>query len=185
MKTLLSTTRFAARVLRKSPGLVSVVVLSLVLGIGANTTLFSLFSAAILQEPTAFEPERLVNIEPGNGNQISYPNYRDLLESRTLPALAAYRMSRVALRVGTEPQNATAMVVTANFFDVLGARAARGRVFSAGEADPAREPRLAVISHGFWVRRLNGDPRVLGRDVELNGAAFTVVGVLPEDHRAV
>src|SRR5580692_5624509 len=112
---------YAARSLRRSPGLVLTVAISLGLGIGVNTTIFNLFNILVLAKPTAVEPERLVRIEPGNGNGISYPNYRDL---RNIPAFTAFEVTAGAtfnLRLGedasTVPERAYGLTVSDNYFE--------------------------------------------------------------------
>jgi putative ABC transport system permease protein len=175
--------RYALRMLRKNPGFTAVAVITLAFGIGVNTTLFSVFNSILLQQPTALRPERLVYIEPGNGNQLSYPNYLDLSENQAM--VAGYRMTGVILRSGEAIDKVSAMTVTGNFFEVLGARPVLGRTFTSDEAAPERTPALAVLAHNFWRRRLNGDPAAIGQTINLNGQVFTVVGVLPKDYRPI
>ena len=123
--------RYAVRTLRKTPGLVALVVLCLGLGIGVNTTLFSLFNSLLLKEPTAHEPERLVHIEPGNGDQISYLNYKDLGHLSGFADLAISRRTALNLSRGDTPQRVSALQVSGNFFALHGVNASRGRTFTA------------------------------------------------------
>ena len=173
--------RYALRMLRKNPGFTVVAILTLTFGIGVNMVLFSTFNAVLLQQPTASHPDRLVYIEPGNGNLLSYPNYLDLAEG--YPMVTGYRMTGVILRSGETIDKATAMTVTGNFFELLGVRLMLGRTFTAAEAAPERGPTLAVLTHNFWRQRLNSSPRAVGQTINLNGRIFTVIGVLPNDHR--
>src|SRR6478736_1411947 len=107
------------RILRTNPGVSLVATLSLGLGIGVNTTLYSVVQTAFLQPPTAAAPDRLVRIEPGNGNQIAYLNYRDILPGDTFEGFAGYAMTRFNLRSGNDVEKVTGMMITASFFDLL------------------------------------------------------------------
>ena len=175
--------RYALRTLRKTPGLVALVVLCLGVGIGVNTTLFSLFNSLLLKEPTAHEPERLVQIEPGNGDRISYLNYKDLGPLSGFADFAISRRTALNLSRGDTPQRVSALQVSGNFFELLGVRASRGRTFTALDI-PELVPRLAVLDPRFASRLFPGEDDVLGRILVLNGASFTIVGILPQDYRA-
>jgi len=175
--------RYAVRTLRKSPGHVAVVVLCLGLGIGVNTTIFGLFNAALLTPPTGPDPDRLVQIEPGNSDQISYPNYKDLGRPAGFEDLALSGRVTLNLRSGDSLQSLTGLQVAANYFELLGVSAWRGRTFSATEESPEQRPRVVVLDFGFSRRQFPDAGDVVGRILNLNGDAFTVVGVLSEDHR--
>jgi putative ABC transport system permease protein len=170
--------RYGARRLGRTPGVLIVLVLSLGLGIGANTTLFTLFNSTVLQGPTAREPRRLVQIEPGNGDQISYLNYRDLHGLGAFDDLAISSGATLNLRRGDRLEQLTGLQVSGNYFQLLGVDAALGRTFNAEESDPARRQQVLVLGHHFWAERLQADPRVVGLVVHINGEPFTVVGVL-------
>ncbi len=185
MNNLVADLRRAARVLRATPGLVLVSVLSLGLGIGANLTLFSFLRAAFFYQPEVTEPEQVVGVEPGNSNQYSYLNFRDLQESGIFESVAGFRRVQLNLRIVGEPERVPSLAVTADFFAALGIRAAIGRTFEAAEAAPERQPRLAVLSHAFWQQRFGGSPATIGQSVTLNGEPFDIIGVLPEGHRAI
>jgi predicted permease len=175
--------RYALATLRREPGVVAVLVACLGLGIGVNATVFGIFNAALLQGPTAIEPDRIVRVEPGNGDQISYANYRDL---RDTPGFAGFALSAGAtlnLRNGEALERLSALQVSANFFDLLGVHAFRGRTFSATESQPELRPRTVILDHGFWQRRFQGDDRIVGRALTLNGEPYTVIGVLAPGHR--
>jgi predicted permease len=174
--------RYALRTLRKTPGLVALVVLCLGLGIGVNTTLFSLFNTVLLKEPTARDPERLVHIEPGNGDQISYPNYKDLGLPAGFTGLAINARTALNLSSADTVQSLRALQVSPNYFELLGVRAATGRTFTTLEPPDARQ-RLAVLDHGFASRQFPGSEEIVGRVLILNGELFTVVGILPNDYR--
>lgn len=176
---------YAWRSLRRSPVLVLVATLSLGLGIGVNTTLFGALSAIFLRVPTMTDPAGVVGVEPGNSNQFSFLNYRDLRDSQIFADLVGSRLTVLNLRSGEQVQRVNGLAVTANFFDGLGVGAGLGRVFARDEASPERDPRLAVLSYACWQRRFGGDPAVLGQALNLNGQSFLVLGVLPEQYRPV
>jgi putative ABC transport system permease protein len=185
MNNVLSDLRRALRLLRTSPGLVLVSVLSLGLGLGVNLTLFTAIRAVFFREPTIADRERVVGVQPGNSNQFSYLNYRDLLDSGIFETVAGYRQVRLNLRTGDEAERVDGLAVTPNFFEAVRIPLALGRGFGAAEAAPEREPRLAVISNAFWRRRFNASPAIVGREMTLNGESFTVIGVLPERYHPV
>ena len=175
--------RYALAALRREPGVVAVLIACLGLGIGVNATVFGIFNAALLQGPTAIEPDRIVRIEPGNGDQVSYANYRDL---RGTPGFSDFAVSAGAtlhLQNGDAVEKLSTLQVSGNFFDLLGVHAFRGRTFSPAEAAPEQRPRLAVLDHAFWQRRFQGDERIIGRTLMLSGEPFTVIGVLAPGHR--
>jgi predicted permease len=170
--------RHAVRTLSRSPTLVIVATLSLGLGVGVNAALYSVFRTVFLQAPTAVAPERLVRIEPGNDNRISYPNFRDLAGGGTLDRTTAYATVGLNLRSGEATEEVVGLMVSPTFFDVVGLRPRLGRTFTS-DVDSV------VITDAFWRRRLTGRPDPIGASVVLNGHSFTVVGVLPEGHRAI
>jgi predicted permease len=176
---------YAWRSLRRSPVLVLVATLSLGLGIGVNTALLGALSAIFLRAPTMVDPAGVVGIEPGNSNQFSYLNYRDLQDSRIFADVVGSRTTMLNLRTGDNVERVNGLAVTANFFEGLGVGAGLGRVFTRAEARPERDPHLAVLSYACWQRRFAGDPAVLDREVNLNGQLFLVLGVLPEQYRPV
>ena len=173
------------RYLRRSPALVVVSVLSLGLGIGLNLTLYSGVMTIFRHEPTMARPAEIVGIEPGNGRQFSFDNYRDLRDSGTFADGVGFRVSAMNRRLDDGWERAGVLVVSDNFFDGLGIRAALGRTFTTAEAEAGRAPRLAVIDHAYWRARFAGDAGVLGRTMTLDGEVFSIVGVLPDGYRAV
>ncbi len=150
-------------------------VVSLALGVGANVTLFSVVREMVLDDVSARDPGRLSRVE---GVESSYARYRELRASGAFEDLAYYR--GFADRVWRH-QTVWRLATSANFFDVLGVRAFAGRLY--GQADEGRA--LAVASYGFWRRRLDGDPRTLGRTIEVDGQVYTLAGVLPPDYRSI
>jgi predicted permease len=173
------------RSLRRSPGLVTVSALSLGLGIGLNAMLFMGISTIYGHEPTMTEPKRVVAVEPGYANQFSYPDYQDLKGSGIFTDAVGFRTGGLNMGSAGRLTPVTFLVVTANYFEALGVRAQLGRMFSAAEAAPERNPRVVVVTAGFWRNRLRGDPAAIGQSIVLGGESFTVVGVLPDDYRAV
>jgi putative ABC transport system permease protein len=184
--------KYAVRSLRRRPGFVAVVVLTLALGIGATTAIFSVVNGVLLQ-PLPFEdPERLVRLEgmPTDGNTekvgtgSSYPDYVDIRAGTSaFEHLAAIRGWMVTLTVpGAEPQRIRTGLVSANFLQTLGVRPVLGRGFLPEDERPGAAP-VTVLADGLWRGRFGGDPSVLGRTVTLDGVPTTVVGVLPRHAR--
>lgn len=175
----------AYRGLRKAPGLLVIAVLSLGLGVGVNLTLFSWLSAMFFDQPTIARPHEVVGIEPGNSNQFSYLNYRDLKDSAIFERVFGHRRTELSLRTGEMTQRVPGLAVTGNFFEGLDVSAQFGRVFTDAEASPEREAQVVVASHGFWRRTLDSDSGAVGRVLNLNGRPYTLLGVLRPDYRAV
>ncbi|HEV3469203.1 MAG TPA: ABC transporter permease [Pyrinomonadaceae bacterium] len=188
MGTFLKDIRYGARVLAKSPGFTLVAVVSLALGIGANTAIFSLVNAALLRPLAGVEePARLVNLHrtspDGSGfHSFSYQDYLDYrAEPGVLRDLLAYTVDTYSLGEGEQSERVFGLMATGNFSSVLGVRAARGRFFTPEEdAAGGASSRVVVLGHSFWQRRFGADPSVVGREVTLNGQPFTVVGVAPQ-----
>ncbi|MGH2779885.1 MAG: ABC transporter permease [Thermoleophilaceae bacterium] len=184
METLLHDLRYALRSLRKSPGFTAVVVLTLALGIGANTAIFSLVNAVLLRPLPFPEPDRLVQVwetRPGEDDRRVAPaNFLDWrADSRVFEGLASYDVRTGNLLGGGEPERVTFATVSANFFQTLGVDVRRGRMFLSDESD-ASGTRTAILSHELWLRRFGGDPAVLGRTVKLDSQAFRIVGVMSD-----
>ena len=186
MDIFLKDIRFALRRLLKSPGFTLTAVASLALGIGANTAIFSLVNTALLRPLPAERPDRLVSLAVSGERDamlaFSYPTYRDYRDrNEVLSGLFATRLAPLSLsRGGGDNQRLWGYLVTGNYFDVLGVRAARGRTFTPEEDSAPLAHPVAVLSHNCWQHRFGGDPGVVGREVLLNGRAFRVVGVAPE-----
>jgi putative ABC transport system permease protein len=176
---------YAARSLRKTPGLVSVIVLTLALGIGVNTTAFNLLNLLVLAPPSAKEPGRLLRIEPGNSNLISYLNFRDLSGSSAFSGMALESATNLNWRNGEVVEPVRAMVLSANFFSISGTSAWLGRAFTPEEDAPERNPNVVLLSYEFWEHRFEGNRDVLGRTLNLNGRPFTVIGVMGRGYRIV
>jgi predicted permease len=177
--------RYALRQLARSPGFTAVAVLTLSIGIGANTAIFSVVNELLLRPPAhVSDPERIVSIWTSDFSgppygASSYPDYETFREQRDVMAdVAAYELVPGNLVELDETVRLTIEQVTPNYFDVLGVRAAHGRLLVSGEADDADT--VVVLGHALWRNRFDADPDVVGRTVRINAGTFTVVGVAPE-----
>jgi predicted permease len=180
----------AARLLRRDPLFALTAVLSLAIGIGANTTIFTVANAVLFRPPAGVAaPERLVDIgtrTPGGGfGNSSYPNYLDFRQrTTTLEGVYAYSLFPQAMSFGSGGTAGTERIfgtlVSGNYFSLLGAAPAAGRLFSGDEADQPGSNSVVVLSHRFWTRRFNRDPAIIGRTVAVNGRPLTVLGVAAE-----
>ena len=177
---LLHDLRYAVRMLRKQPGFAIAAVLTLALGIGANTAVFSLVNATLFQRLPVPDRERLVYVNRGPGGVFSYPQYETLRDhAPSFEALAGWGGITASLHAGESAELVSGFIVTGNFFDVLGIQAAQGRLLSrSDDQTPGAHP-VAVISYDFWQSRFAGQPDVIGREIRLNGHVFTIVGVTP------
>ncbi|HEY9284271.1 MAG TPA: ABC transporter permease [Pyrinomonadaceae bacterium] len=184
LETIVQDLRYAVRVLAKNPGFAAVAVLTLALGIGANSAIFSVVNAVLLRPLPYPDSERLVLINHNYRKldmkaAVSAPGYAYYREhARSFSAVAAVAGWNVNLTGDGEPERLQGMTVTPNLFPLLGAAAAHGRVLLEEEGQPGRN-RVVVLSDALWRRRFGGDPTVLGRAVTLNGNPYTVVGVMP------
>ena len=189
MDPLLGDLRYALRQMRRRPAFTVIAALSLAIGVGANTAIFSAINALLLRPvPGVADPERVVEV--GRSNQgrgfdtFAYPDYEDLRgEVTAFDRTAAFTLNMLSFSRGEEGERVTASHVSPAYFDVMGLSPALGRFFTPDEDLPGSVPRVAVLSHRFWTDRLGADPDVLGSTVRLNREAFEVVGVLPEAFR--
>jgi putative ABC transport system permease protein len=175
--------RYGARGLLRQPTFTLVAVLTLALGIGANTALFSVINAVFLNPLPFPEPERVVSLyetyEPGKTTAVSYPNLQDWREQNSvLEGMAAYVEGAFNLRVGDSPQRLQGLRVEANYFDVLGVGPQLGRTFLRGEDEAGRE-NVVVLSDALWRAGFGADPNIVDKAIPLNGKQYTVVGVMP------
>ena len=178
--------RYTLRSLARQPLLLLAATVSIAVAVGANTTIFNLASELLFSMPSARDPERLVRIRMSGNSHVSYRQWQALQESGALSGLAGYQIeTEVNWRGPDRSVSLIPLIVTANFFDVLGVPAAMGRGFTSREADAAHQPDVVVISHGFWRKRLGADPSALGRTLIFNGRPYTVLGVLPATFRAL
>jgi predicted permease len=184
VETLVQDIRYGLRMLRKNPGFTAVAVLTLALGIGANTAVFSVAEATLLRSWPVKAPEQLVKIiaqtRDGIDFTFSFADYRDLVQQSTsLEGIIAYSRHGPILQTETESQSILAEYVSANYFDVLGIRAALGRTFFLGSQEGAGEQPTVVISDTLWRRVFHGDPSLVGKPIVLSGRSYTVIGVTP------
>jgi putative ABC transport system permease protein len=181
--------RFGARQLRRSSGFTLVAVLTLALGIGANTAIFSVVNAVLLRQLPFPQPERLVTIAESDPNSVNnvtvdFNTTRDLSErSKLLQSMSLSRTGGGALLESGEPERLSGRRVSYDFFDTLGIKMALGRSFRPEEDRPDNH-HFAILSHELWVRRFGSDPAVIGRVIHLTESPFTVVGVLPAGFHA-
>jgi len=190
LDTLAQDVRYAVRLLRRYPLFALTAVLSLAVGIGANTVVFTIGKSLLRFSPAAVtEPDRVVDIGrsldglPIGFNPGSYPDYVDIRQrSKTLEHVYARTLfpRHMTLAVSGSAEKVVAEVVTTNYFATLGTRPAIGRLFNPDESDRPGGSPIIVLSHRFWTRRLNADPAIVGRVVRLNRFPMTVVGVAPQ-----
>ena len=186
MGNLWQDIRYGGRMLWKSPGFTAIAVLSLALGIGANTSIFSFVNAVLLRALPVAEPAQLVYVFSSNRNTpynvASYPDYVDYRDkNEVFSALTAYASITLSLNSNDQADQISGQIVTGNYFDTLGVRAQVGRTFLPEEdTTPGGHP-VAVISYGLWQSRFAGDPQITGRQLLLNGQSFTIVGVAPAE----
>ena len=186
LEDLVADLRYTLRGLRKSPGFTAVAILSLALGIGANTAIFSLVNAMLVRELPFESPEELVNVyrdrAQGSFDPMSYPDFLAVQEGtrELFEELGGYQYALVQHEAGSGQETVVAEMVTGNYFSLLGVRAAIGRpILPEDHVDPGGHP-VVMLSHRYWVEAFGGDPGVLGRSIRLSGRDYTIVGVGPE-----
>ena len=175
--------RYAARLLRRTPGFTAVALVTLALGIGANTAIFSVVNAVLLRPLPYASPERLVMIgdrgPDGAAGNVGYTTFLDWRDrSHAFEEMALIRSWSPTLIADGSPERIGGMRVSANFFHTLGVRPAIGRDFRADEDTP-NGWRVVMLSDGLWRRRFNGDPSAIGRVISMNDLQFTIIGVMP------
>jgi putative ABC transport system permease protein len=191
--------RYALRQLRKSPGFTVLAVITLALGIGANTAIYTLLDQALLRHLPVKEPNRLVVLRFSGGDDtgstqargdsnlvFSYPMYRDLRDHNSVfSGLTATSWAQVGLQWHNQPDLADAELVSGNYFDVLGLQPALGRLFVASDDLVADGSPVTVLSFIYWQRRFGSDPKALNQSISINGHPFTIVGVAPPGFHSV
>ena len=185
MESFIQDLRFGARMLMKQPGFTLIAVLTLALGIGANTAIFSLIDAVLLKQLPVKDPGQLVALANTTSAgetraNFSYPLFQDLRErNQVLSGILAYSGVALNLSGNGQTERVAGQLVSGNFFSVLGVQPLLGRVFSDGDdKSPGAHP-VTILSHSYWRRRFAGNPSVVGETVRLNGYPFTVIGVAP------
>jgi predicted permease len=183
METLLLDLRYGIRMLMKSPGFTAVAVITLALGIGANTALFSVINGVLLSPLPFAQPEQLVTVHENKpnfeGGSVSYPNFRDWQkDNHTFSSLAVARPYAFSLTGIGEAEQVTGEFISSDFFPVLGVNPVIGRTFAEDE-EPVGAGPVALISEGLWQRKFSSAPDVLGKPITLDGRGYTIVGVIP------
>jgi predicted permease len=175
--------KYGLRSMRRAPGFTVVAVLTLGLGIGANTAIFSLVNAILLRQLPFKNPEQLVAVDSKRTDPGKHPftipdfiDYRD--QNQTLEQIAAFANWSASLTGSGEAERVQGMRISANAFQLLGVEAVVGRVLVPEDDTPGRQ-NVLVLSHGLWQRRFGADPRLVGQTLSLNGHSYTIVGVLP------
>jgi putative ABC transport system permease protein len=192
MEDLLMDVRFGVRMLRKNPGFTAVAVVTLALGVAANSTIFSTVNGWMLRPPRIKDPGRVVAIlttDPAKGrygwdqNPVAAPDFVAWREqSHSFEGMVASELKSFALTGEGEPERLGGMRVSADYFQVLGVDAGLGRTFLPGE-DQAGHTQVVILSHELWERRFATDPHVIGKTVRLDGESYTVAGIMPDGFR--
>jgi predicted permease len=188
MNNLLQDLRYGARILLRKPGFTLIAVISLALGIGANTAIFSITDKLLVRSLPVRDPQQLVLINSVSisphfvGNAFSYPDFSDYrLQNEVFSGLLAFMTTELELKINDQAERVSSEYVSGNYFDVLGVNAAQGRTFSPDEdSGPGAQP-VVVVSDAFWRKRFAADPKMIGQTVTLNGFPLTVIGIAPRD----
>jgi putative ABC transport system permease protein len=198
MTGFLHDLRYGTRQLRKSPGFTAVAIITLALGIGANTAIFSLLDQALLRHLPVKEPDRLVLLKSSgryfgssrsrgdDALSFSYPMYRDVRDRNSVfSGLIAITSAQVGVQWHNQPELADTELVSGNYFDVLGVQSALGRLFVPSDDVAQNANPVVVLSFNYWQRRFGLDPRILNQSISINGHPFTVIGVTQPSFRSV
>jgi len=184
MTTLLQDLRYGIRTMLKHPGFTLIAVMTLALGIGSSTAIFTVVAAAVIRGLPYRSPEQLYHMwertpqKEFDQREFSYPDYQDYLQNRVCE-IAAYTGGGTILNANGESERVFAPAVSANFFSVLGVDPIKGRAFQTGE-DKQGGPRVAILTYGLWQRRFGGDEAIVGKQLDLAGDSYIVIGVLPQ-----
>src|SRR6185436_7422210 len=186
MPTLLQDFRFAIRMLLKNPGFTAVAVLTLALGIGANTAIFSVVSSVLLRPLPCKDPDRLVTVwerSVKKGYEMNHAGAATFLDwkaqSTVFESMAAFGIEEgLSLTGDHEPERINAVPVSANLFEVLGVNPTLGRTFRVEEETPGGD-QVVILSHGLWQRRFGSDPNLLDKTILLDGRSYLVIGIMP------
>jgi predicted permease len=184
LENLLQDLRYGARTLRKSPGFAAVAILTLALGIGVNTALFSVVNGVLLNPLPYPQPNQLVELwwdrTPGQHSSVPYLNFLDWQkESTAFSAVGAYLQDNMIVTGAGEPERVDGVKISANFLDLLGVKPLLGRSFRPEEDQVWAAP-VALISDGLWSRKFGSSPDVLGKNITADGTSYRIVGVVPE-----
>jgi putative ABC transport system permease protein len=184
MTTLMHDLRYAARTLGKSPGFAAIAIVTLALGIGANTAIFSVVHAVLLRRLPYPEPDRLLVMRERHIHHccmgVAWPTFLDWREqTRSFQSMAGFHLDRVMLSGRGEPEMLRSAQVSSPFFGLLGVTPIVGRAFDAADDRPGA-PAVTLLSQGLWKRRFGGDPSVVGKTVSLDATPYLIVGILPD-----
>ena len=180
---LLQDLRYAVRQFLKTPGLTILVIITIALGVGANTALFSVVNGVLLNPLPYPEPDQLVALRESKPNfewgTIPYPTFRDWQkDNHTFSSIAVWRGYAFSLTGAGEAEQVNAQLVSSDFFPILGVKPLLGRSFLAGEDEIGAAP-IAVISEGLWRRKFASAPDILSKGITLDGNSYSIVGVIP------
>src|SRR5882724_2608572 len=184
MRKLIQDLRYAVRTMARKPGFTLIAVMTLALGIGSSTAIFTVVDAAVIKGLPYRSPESLYHMwertpqKEFDQREFSYPDYQDYLQNKVCD-IAAYTGGGTILNSNGESERVFAPLVTANFFSVLGVDPIKGRVFQTGE-DKQGGPRLAVLTYALWQTRFGGSEGIVGQQIDLAANSYTVIGVLPK-----
>ena len=185
LETFWSDVRYGVRMMARAPGFTIVAILTLALGIGANTAIFSVVNGVLLNPLPFPQPEQLVSLSESKPNfatgSISYLNFRDWQRNNhTFSSMAISRLISFSLTGSGEAEQLKAELLSSDYFSLLGVKPVIGRMFAPGEDEVGAAP-IVLISAGLWKRKFGSSPNVLGRTITLDGGGFTIVGVIPAD----
>ena len=195
LEVFMQDLRYGLRMLRKNPGFTAVAVLSLALGIGANTTIFTVVNAILLNALPVRDLPRLVEMDTVDSKLLvtqarseklgmSFPNFQDYRrDNQVFTDLAAFMPIAVTWSGGAEPRELQGELVSANYFDVLGIRPARGRFFMPDEDTKPNGNDVAVLSYSLWANKLGSDPGIIGKPMIFDARPYTVIGIAPRGFR--
>ncbi len=187
LETLLHDLRYGLRMLRKTPGFTAVAVLTLALGIGVNTAIFSVVNALVLRPLPVERPKELAFLENAHyGPGQSFPNYKDLRDrNQTFAGLIGYRIAPMELETNRGAERIWGYLATGNYFDILGVEPALGRFFNKNDdLHPGASP-YAVLSYAAWQSRFGADPAIVGKTIRLNRLLYSVIGVAPPEFHGI
>jgi hypothetical protein len=186
VQTLWQDIRFSIRMLRKSPGFPLIAILTLALGIGANTAIFSLANVFLFRPLPVKDADRLVVIgvqssPTSEPDQASYLDFLDYKQAPVFTDMTAFVLDLVGIGADGRADRTIVAEVPSNFFSMLGIRPAIGRLILPGEGDQPRTGNVVVLGYSYWQKRFGGDPKVLGRTVSFDGRDVTVIGVVEKE----
>jgi len=190
MSTMIQDLRYGLRMLARNPGFTAVAALTLALGIGANTAIFSLFDAVILRPLPYPYPEQLVGLgqwrdQKGEGyiqTGVSAPNIADIARANVFQQVAYYRFSELNITEGNRPESVPGIKASADLLPMFGIQPLLGRFFVPAEMQAGHD-QVAILGHSLWQVRYGSDPSILGKSIDLDERRYTIVGVMPPSFR--